>query len=176
MIRLVSKNEWLYTFSQFVLSLNGAAPAAATTLRWQPVSARILAVFPMPFNGLVTGLVMRPAVIATLGNSVDIKCMYRVKNGGSDLAGAGIGGASISVTEDLVPFDAAAGILSPVNQKMIAFGKSGQAVNNIGDLMYIDYTETGTIGTAVRPIMIPVGIVGVAIGNISPLNIGNRIG
>ncbi|HKQ98857.1 MAG TPA: hypothetical protein VJV75_13355 [Candidatus Polarisedimenticolia bacterium] len=174
MIRLVNRNEWFIPWmKQPVIASNNPTAVTNALVGYAPTASKICDVVQVPFDCLVLALVGVINTIGVAGNSTDLKCAYRLRDGGYDLAGTTI------VTDDLKAMDLNLGASDPARipaagTRIVAGGLSNQAVIEIGSLLHLHYNETGTLGTATRPIMNPVGVVLKAIGNVDPRDISSK--
>jgi hypothetical protein len=169
-IRLVSKNEYFFPWATLLQAVDPTAPGNTTGIARQPTASKILDVFGMPFDGIVKALVMVINTVGAAGNSTDLKCAYRIRNGGLTLAGTTL------VTEDALALDISAtpDLIPVAGTRLIAGGLAGQANIPIGSQIHLHYNETGTIGTGTRPIVNPVGLILQAAGNIDPRDISSK--
>lgn len=168
MIQLRNRNEWLIPFLTQSPNTDPAALTAATIQGvWAPTATKVLSSWVAFFNGQVRSLVMMVAVAGAKGNSADIKNKYTLNNKGIDFAT----GPTV-MTDDLVPLDVnpTPNIIVPAGTKLSVAGISGADTFRIGDILAVQFTETGTAGTATRPKMNPLGIIVRAFGNISPIH------
>lgn len=171
MIRLVNKNEYMYCWQkQPVIAASNPTAVTNGLASYAPTASKICDVFGMPFDGNVVGLVLVVNTVGTAGNSTDLKCAYRMRNGGYDLAGTTV------LTEDAVAMDISlTPDLIPVAGTRIVVGAlANQAPIPLGSLVHLHYNESGTAGTATRPIVNPVGVILRALGNIDPRDIGSK--
>jgi len=173
MIRLVSQNQFLAEFGvSSAGALDPSAPAIGNvTLRLQPTASKATPLLmAMPFDGEVHGLVMAVGTVGAAGNSTTFICQYKVVRAGFD------GTIGADITGLLTALDCRTASLSvPVaGTRLIASAVSPTPVLPLGTIIQVSYVETGTIGTATRPIVIPVGIVLKAAANIDPRNMSSK--
>lgn len=165
-IRLENKNEFLFPMMALLNAADGT-PSATTTVRRQPTSAKDQDSFAMPFDGQLLAAVFVISTIGVAGDSVDLKIGYHVRDGGLDFFGSTV------LTADAVAMDLnlAAGDpnrIPAAGRRIISHALSPMPVLPIGRILKLRHTQSGTLGTATRPFVTPVGIIVRATGSVDP--------
>lgn len=172
MIRLENMNEYLIEFGvSNGGSLDPAAPAAPNvTLRLQPTASKALPpIVAAPFDMRVLALAMCIGTAGAVGNSTTFFAQYKLVRSGFD------GTVGADITNLLTALDCRTASVSvpAAGTRLIASAVEPLVVIPYGTLIQLSYLETGTIGTATRPIVIPVGIICRAAASIDPRNPAN---
>lgn len=171
MIQLRNTKEFLIEwFKNPVIAAN--VPTANTNglVGYQPTASGILDVLAAPFDLTVRGLVLAIGTVGAAGNSVTLKCAYRIRNGGNDLSGTTI------LTKDGIALDLSATptVIPVAGTRILAPSVDQPPIIPIGSLIHMHYNETGTLGTATRPIVNPVGLIVRAVNSIDPRDIAYK--
>jgi hypothetical protein len=167
LIRLQNQNEYLLEFGvSSAGALDAAAPAVPNvTLRLQPTSSKATQlIVPAPVDLQVLALAMTIGTVGAVGNSTTFFTQYKVVRSGFD----GTVGADITALLMALDCRTASLYVPAAGVRLIAPAIDPKVVIPQGTLMQVSYVETGTIGTATRPIVIPVGIVVRAAASMDP--------
>ena len=167
MIRLQNANEFLLEFGvSSGGALDPAAPAVPNvTLRLQPTSSKATPlIVPAPCDLQVLALALAVGTVGAVGNSVDFRSRYKLVRSGFD----GTIGADITALVDALNCTTGSVFIGVAGSRLIAPAVDPKVIIPYGTLMQVSYVESGTIGTATRPIVVPVGIVIRAQASIDP--------
>jgi len=167
MIRLANANQFLLEFGvSSGGSLDPAAPAAPNvTLRLQPTSSKATPIIlAAPCDLQVLALALAIGTVGAVGNSVDFRARYKVVRSGFD----GTIGADITSLVDALNCTTGSVFVGVAGSRLIAPAIDPKAIVPLGTLLQVSYVESGTIGTATRPIVVPIGLVIQAQASIDP--------
>jgi len=167
MIRLQNANEFLLPFAVDAAgALDPGAPAIGNvTLRLQPTSSKATPlIVPAPCDLQVLALALAIGTVGAVGNSVDFRARYKVVRAAFD----GTIGADITAAVDALNCTTGSVFVGVAGSRLIAPAVDPKVVIPYGTLMQVSYVESGTIGTATRPIVIPVGLIIRAAASIDP--------
>jgi hypothetical protein len=167
-IRLLNTNEFLIEWIKQPVIAAGNPTALTNGLSgYQPTASKILDAMNMPCDGLIRAFVFVINTVGAAGNSVDLKAAYRLRNGDYDLSG------TTQLTADGLAIDLTQSptFIPVAGTRIICPAISGAPQVKIGQQVHLFYTESGTAGTATRPIINPVGIIIRAGASIDPRDI-----
>ena len=166
-IQLKNKREYFIPFFRaHTPSLTPTTLSASVGARMQ-LAADSGGLFhaPMWFHGRLKALFASISTAGAAGNSTDLKEVYRMLNGGVAAGGTTVMSADIvaldlNTTPDTIP---AAGTI------LKASGVQGADSRFVpGDILIMTFDTSGTLGTATRPIIVPLGITVEAFASIDP--------